>query len=186
MGLSFLLPVLDLSSMFLSRLSHALTVIAKLFLACWTKRPAGIQCSAGHFESLSDIFPVDDWQISVFILVFLVGHFMWVEPCWTKFPARSELSVGHQQKSARHVRHISRSLLLHPDPYDITSSRALTLTGSGGAGFVGPRESSFSRSDSPPVSDSFSIRYMWSKAKFLLTVIKINAILVNYLQAVLK
>ncbi len=27
-------------------------------------------------------FPVDDWQILVVILVFLVGHFMCIEPCW--------------------------------------------------------------------------------------------------------
>ncbi len=72
------------------------------------------------FNALPDIlsccqtfFLVDGWQISLVILVFLVGHFMCVELCWTKCPARSELSVGHQQKSAghvRHVRHISRSL----------------------------------------------------------------------------
>ena len=36
----------------------------KLFLAC--------QRSAGHLEPLSDIFSIDDWQISVVILVFLV------------------------------------------------------------------------------------------------------------------
>ncbi len=83
------------------------------------------------FSTLLDIlspcqtfFPVDDWQILVAILVFLVGHFMCIEPCWTKCLARSELSAGHQQKSARHVQHILRSLenqkcpakgyLLHP------------------------------------------------------------------------
>ncbi len=61
--------------------------------------------------SVRHFFPVDDGQISLFILVFLVGHFMCIEFCWTKCPARSELSAGHQQKSAGHVRHISR--LLH-------------------------------------------------------------------------
>ncbi len=58
-------------------------------------------------------FPVDDWQISVAILVFLVGHLMCIEPCWTICPEGSDLSAGHHQKSAghvRHVRHISRSL----------------------------------------------------------------------------
>ena len=55
-------------------------------------------------------FPVDDWQIPVVILVFLVGHFMCIELWWTKCPARTELSAGHKQKSAGHVRHISRSL----------------------------------------------------------------------------
>ena len=74
-----------------------------------------------NFNALPDIlspcqtfFPVDDWQISMVILVFLAGHFMWVEPCWTKYPERIELSAGHQQKSAghvRHVQHISRPLL---------------------------------------------------------------------------
>ncbi len=54
--------------------------------------------------------PVDDWQISMVILVVLIRHFMCIEPCQTKCPARSELSAGHQQKSAGHVRHISRSL----------------------------------------------------------------------------
>ena len=59
------------------------------------------------------IFTVDDWQISMVILVFHVGYCLCIEPCWTKCPARSQLSAGHQQKSAghvRHVRHISRSL----------------------------------------------------------------------------
>ena len=59
-------------------------------------------------------FPVDDWQISVAIFLFLVGHIMRIEPCWTKCPAGSDLFAGHHQKSAghvRHVRHISRSLL---------------------------------------------------------------------------
>ncbi len=56
------------------------------------------------FNALPDIlslcqtyFPVDNWQISVVILVFLVEHFMCVEPSWTKCPAMSELSAGHQQ-----------------------------------------------------------------------------------------
>ncbi len=67
------------------------------------------------FNDLPDIlspcqtyFPVDNWQISLVILVFLVGHFMCVEPCWTKCPAMSELSAGHQQESAGHI---SRSLV---------------------------------------------------------------------------
>ncbi len=67
----------------------------------------------GHFEALPDIlrpcqtfFPVDDWRILVVVLVFLVGHFMCIDPCWIKCPARSELSVGHQQTYARHVRHV--------------------------------------------------------------------------------
>ncbi len=55
-------------------------------------------------------FTADAWQISLVILVYPVGHFMFIEPCWTKCPARSELSAGHQQKSAGHVQHISRSL----------------------------------------------------------------------------
>ncbi len=73
----------------------------KWFLACRT------------FSALLDIlhpgltfFPVDDWRISVVVLVFLVGHFMGIEPCWTNCPARSELSSEHQQKSAGHVRHV--------------------------------------------------------------------------------
>ena len=72
------------------------------------------------FSALSDIlsrcqtfFSVDDWQISLVSLVFLVGHFMCIELCWTKCPAWFELSVGHQQKSAGHVRNISRSLWNH-------------------------------------------------------------------------
>ena len=86
------------------------------------------------FSALPDIlnrcqtfFPVDDWQILLVILVFLVEHFMCTELCWTKCPARSELSAGQQQKSAghvRHVRHISRSLetcgspgLQAPEPF---------------------------------------------------------------------
>ncbi len=74
------------------------------------------------FSTLPDIlracqtfFPVDDCQISVAILVFLLGYFRCIELCWTKCPARSDLSVGHHLKSAghvRHVRHISRSLLM--------------------------------------------------------------------------
>ena len=75
-------------------------------MACWTKCPAGLQHSARHFEPLSVIFPVNDWQISVVILVFLVGHFMCIEPCWTKCPAMSRIPAGHQQKSAGHVRHV--------------------------------------------------------------------------------
>ncbi len=69
------------------------------------------------FSALPDIlsrcqtfFPVDELQMPLVILVFLVRHFMCFELCWTKCPARSELSAGHQQKSAGHVRHISRSL----------------------------------------------------------------------------
>ncbi len=46
------------------------------------------------FRPCQTFFPVDDWQISVVILVFLLGHFMSIEPCWTKCPARSELSVS--------------------------------------------------------------------------------------------
>ena len=64
------------------------------------------------FSALPDIlsrcqtfFPVDDWQISLVIFVFLVRHFMCIELCWTKCPARSDLSAGHQQQSAGHVRH---------------------------------------------------------------------------------
>ncbi len=62
-------------------------------------------------SSCQTFFPADDWQISVVILVFLVEHFMCIQPCWTKCLARSDLSVGHQQKSAGHVRHISQSLI---------------------------------------------------------------------------
>ncbi len=86
----------------------------KLFLVCWTKCPAGLQCSAGHFELLSDIFPswCRWWMANI------SGHsthIMCIQPCWTKCPARSKLSAGHQQKSAGHVwhaLHISRSLKL--------------------------------------------------------------------------
>ncbi len=37
-------------------------------------------------------FPVDDWQILMVILVFLVGHFMCIEHC----TAGSELFARHQ------------------------------------------------------------------------------------------
>ena len=62
-----------------------------------------LQHSVGHFEPLSDIFPVDNWQISVVILVLLVKQFMHIETCWTKCPARSEHSAGHRQKSAGYI-----------------------------------------------------------------------------------
>ena len=86
----------------------------------WILHWAVIAKNISVFSALPDILspcqtfsPVDDWQISVAILVFLVGHLMRIEPCWTKCPAGSDLSAGHHQKSAghvRHVRHISRSL----------------------------------------------------------------------------
>ncbi len=56
-------------------------------------------------------FSVDDWQISVVFLFYLVttlSDIMLVEPCWTKCPARYELSAEHQQKSAKH--HTSASI----------------------------------------------------------------------------
>ncbi len=44
------------------------------------------------------------------IFVSLVGHFPYIEPSRTKCLAMLEPSAGHQQKSAGHVRHISRGL----------------------------------------------------------------------------
>ena len=82
---------------------------APLFQACRTKCPASLQCSAGHFDPLSDIF-LSWWPA---ILFSLAGHFPCIEPCWTKCPAMLEPSAGHQQKSAEHVRHISRGLVYH-------------------------------------------------------------------------
>ena len=73
----------------------------KLFLVCQTKCPAGLQRSAGHFEPLSDIFP-SRWLANI------NGHSCC--PNRTFYVYLSELSAGHQQKSAGHVRHISRSL----------------------------------------------------------------------------
>ncbi len=55
----------------------------------WKLFPAGLQHSVEHFEPMSGIF--SSWQlanipgqISVVILIFLVGHIMCIEPCWTK------------------------------------------------------------------------------------------------------
>ena len=72
----------------------------KLFLACRTKCLAGLQPSARHFEPLPDIFPVDDWLRPVVIFVF-VSDILCV----------SNPAGQNQQKSAGHVRHISRSLM---------------------------------------------------------------------------
>ncbi len=81
------------------------------------------------FSALPDIlsrcqtfFPVDDWQISLVILVFLVANFMCIELCRTFCPARSQLSDGHQQKSAGYVRHISRSLISMPQRVEFSSN----------------------------------------------------------------
>ena len=84
-----------------------LSVIAKII--------SGVSCPCQTF------FPLDGWEISVVILVFLVRDFMRIEPCWTKCPTRYELSAGHQQKSAGHVRHILRSLQNYTTGNDLFS-----------------------------------------------------------------
>ncbi len=77
----------------------------KLFQVCRTKCLASLQCSAGHFDPLSDIF-LSWWPA---ILFSLAGHFPCIEPCPTKCPAMLEPSAGH-------VRHISRGLEFKTDP----------------------------------------------------------------------
>ncbi len=57
----------------------------------------------GHFSQLmTSKYNVLCWTFA--------WHFPCIEPCRTKCPAMFEPPAGHQQKSARHVRHISRGL----------------------------------------------------------------------------
>ncbi len=85
----------------------------KFFQVCRTKCPAGLQCPAGHFNPLSDIFTSLMSSKYYILCRTFPRHFPWKEPCRTKCPAMFEPTAGHQQKSAghvRHVQHISRGL----------------------------------------------------------------------------
>ena len=73
-------------------------VIAKIIphVTLLDKWQAGLQCSVGHFDPLWTFFPVNGRQIFLTILVFLTGHFMFIEPCRTKYATMSAPSARHQ------------------------------------------------------------------------------------------